>query len=228
MTGKHNAVIDIPEFNSQEKLTTQTLIYQRLRHALMIGSIPPGIALTIRGLAERLGVSPTPIRESLRRLSAEGALHVLDNRRVMTPDMTLERFDALITLRQILECHAARAALPYINEQKTDELWGMNETIDQHIQAKEYEQIVLHNQRFHTLWYTANPHQVVMPSIESIWLQLGPYNRVALAQSAANCTADDHKLILQALCHRDEAAMLAALQQDIQHGSEIIRATLLN
>lgn len=225
--GKNETVIEIPELENQEGLTAQALIYQRLRHALMIGSIPPGVALTIRGLSETLNVSPTPIRESLRRLSAEGALQVLDNRRVITPDMTLERFDSLIALREVLECHAAETALPYINERQIDELERIDDAMDVHIAHNDHEQIVVHNQKFHALLYKANPHQVVMPAIESIWLQLGPYSRVALSELSVRYKIDHHKLALQALRQRDEAAILAALQQDIHDGSAMIRAKLL-
>ena len=44
-------------------------VYQSLSHALMCGQIDPGLPLTIRGLAETLGVSPMPVRDALHRLT---------------------------------------------------------------------------------------------------------------------------------------------------------------
>ena len=104
---KLTAVFKIPELTTKEDLTTQETAYQRLRNAIMFGTIPPGASLTIRGIAELLEVSPTPVREALRRLSTEGALQLLNNRRVVTPEMNLKRFDELIKLRVLIECHAA-------------------------------------------------------------------------------------------------------------------------
>jgi hypothetical protein len=66
-------------------MTTQEYAYLRLRNAVMVGALPPGTGLTFRGLAEQLSLSPTPIREALRRLSSENAIKVLGNRRLRVP-----------------------------------------------------------------------------------------------------------------------------------------------
>ena len=81
-----------------EGMTTHEYAHRRLRQAIMVGSIRPGESLTIRGIAEAMESSPTPVREALRRLSAEGALRVLDNRRIMVPRMTADRFSELVSL----------------------------------------------------------------------------------------------------------------------------------
>src|SRR5579875_144053 len=75
--------------------TVQEYVFRRLRHAIMTGWLPPGLAVTIRGLAASLQVSAMPVREAMRRLVAERALDLLDNRRARVPGMTPDRFVAL-------------------------------------------------------------------------------------------------------------------------------------
>ena len=87
---------------------------RRLRHAIMTGRFPPGLAVTIRGLAALLEVSAMPVREAMRRLVAERALDILDNRRVRVPAMDEGRFSTLIAARILLEQEAARRALPRV------------------------------------------------------------------------------------------------------------------
>jgi len=69
-------------------MKTHQWVYRLLRNNLLCGRIKPGLPLTIRGLAEILGVSPMPVREALHRLSCEGAVEVKNNRRVIVPMMT--------------------------------------------------------------------------------------------------------------------------------------------
>ena len=208
----------LPKFTRQESLTTQEHTYQHLRYSLMIGSIEPGVSLTIRGLAEAMEVSPTPVREALKRLSAERALQVLDNRRVVTPQMNLKRFDELIKLRIVMECHAAESVLPYVNEVQIDELERLDQQMDMKISTNDHESTVVHNIKFHSMLYRFNPNQVVMPIIESIWLQLGPYSRVASSELTENYLVDHHKEAIEALRKRDASDLKQAIKSDVMDG----------
>lgn len=210
--------IEMPDVPGLANATSQEKAYQRLRHAIMIGRIGPGVALTIRGLAGLLDVSPTPVREALRRLAAENALAVLDNRRVMTPPMTSQRFEELIALRKTLECHAAERSIPYVNERLIDEMERVDIRLDEEIAAGNNEAAIILNQRFHAMLCTANPEQVVMPMIDSAWLQLGPFTRVALQNLGQYYTVDRHKEAIAALRKRDPIAVSIAIEADIRDG----------
>jgi DNA-binding transcriptional regulator YhcF (GntR family) len=83
-------------------LTAHEGVYRELRDRILFGGIRPGAAVTLRGLAEDLGVSPMPVREAVRRLLASGALDLQDNRRVVVPPMTRERFDQILFARRAL------------------------------------------------------------------------------------------------------------------------------
>ena len=209
--------------------TTQESIYKRLRYAIMTGCIAPGVSLTIRGLAEILEVSPTPVREAIRRLSAEGALQVLDNRRVVTPTMNLKRFDELINIRVVMECYAAESALPYISEVQIDELEKLDQHMDTIIIKNDHESIAAHNFNFHSMLYTINPNQVVMPMIESVWLQLGPYSRTALSELTEYYLVDHHKEAIEALRARNSKDLRNAIESDIVDGlGKLGRNKLMN
>ena len=198
--------------------TVQEHTYQRLRRAIMIGEVRPGVALTIRGLAELLDVSPTPVREALRRLCAERALTLLDNRRVMVPEMNLRRFEELLALRVTLETHAAERALPYISDSMINELDVLDKQIDEAFESDRYADIIVNNQRFHTRLYQANPHQQTMPMIESVWLQLGPFLRLAALNLETYYRIDRHQEAIAALRRRDPLALEAAIEADIRDG----------
>ena len=213
MLEKRNPII--PETAANTEWTTQEYVYERLRHAIMVGAIQPGTDLTMRGLAEEMRLSTTPVREAVRRLSSENAVHVKENRRISIPHMTLGRFEELLELRVSLEAHAAERALPYISDIKIDQMTHLDDEMDSAVSENALDRLTILNQDFHRTLYTVNPDQVTMPVIESIWLQLGPFQRQVIEHLEEFYKIDRHKEILSALRTRDSVTLINATKSDI-------------
>lgn len=201
-----------------DDLKTHQWVYQLLRNNLLCGRIEPGKPLTIRGLAEILQVSPMPVREALHRLACEGAVEVKNNRRVIVPSMTAEKFNELSELRILLETHAAEGALPYIKQQDIEILEQIDAEIDAAVEHNDVDNISLYNQAFHRHLYCANPFQVAVPLIESLWLQLGPFSRIAISKLEKVYLVDRHVEALEALRQRNLFGLRRAIEADIRDG----------
>jgi DNA-binding GntR family transcriptional regulator len=199
-------------------LKTHQWVYQLLRNNLLCGRIEPGKPLTIRGLAEILHVSPMPVREALHRLACEGAVEVKNNRRVIVPSMTAEKFGELCDLRILLESHAAEGALPYIKEQDIEILEQIDASIDDAVETNNVDNISLYNQKFHRYLYCANPFQISVPLIESLWLQLGPFSRIAISKLEKAYLVDRHVEAIEALKQRNLFGLRRAIEADIRDG----------
>jgi len=197
--------------------TAQETAYLTLRRAAMVGAFSAGSAITIRGVAAALQMSPTPVREALRRLCAERALAVLENRRIVVPELSAAQLDELIELRVSLETHAAARALPFMSDRKVEDLKMIDAGADAAIKTKNHDAAVTANQKFHVSLYETNPEQQIVPMIESVWMQLGPYLRRA-AIHAADFANDRHRDILSALETRDLSALQKAIELDIREG----------
>jgi DNA-binding GntR family transcriptional regulator len=198
--------------------TVQEFAFRRLRHAIMTGRFAPGLAVTIRGLSALLGVSAMPVREAMRRLVAERALDLLDNRRVRVPAMDPARFDTLIAARILLEQEAARRALPHIGPGILAELRRLDAATDEVFARGDVERTIEANFAFHRFLYGQAPSDALMPLIESIWLQIGPFMRAALQDATLGSRPDRHADALAAMAVRDEAALLRAIEADVREG----------
>lgn len=201
-----------------ESVTITQWVYQTLRNAVMYGEILPGRVLTIRELAGILDVSPMPVREALRQLAAENALEIQGNRRVMVPKMTAMKFNELCEARIAIESHAAARALPYIDNDRLEQLRSLDSMIDQAQEEDNLGQISILNQNFHRALYTANPHQVTLPLIESLWLQLGPFMRMATSELEEHYLVDRHNEAMSAIERKDAYALQMAIAADIREG----------
>jgi DNA-binding GntR family transcriptional regulator len=213
---KKSRRLDLPELVDSAGATSQASTYLRLRHALMIGAIEPGVAITIQDLADSLQVSATPVREALRQLSTEKALLTLENRRITVPEMTASRFEELINIRCTLEVYAAKRAMPYISKVDIDGLLQIDAAINKAVESNNWPLTVVLNQRFHSALYLANPDQVAMPMIESVWLQLGPFMRLAGRFQKDLYLVDRHKEAIEALHRGDESGLGMAIEADIR------------
>lgn len=209
---------ELPQIPRSPAMTTQEYAYARLRNAIMLGALRPGTGLTFRGLAERMGLSPTPIREAVRRLSSENAIEVLGNRRLRLPEMTPGRFEELVRLRIALETHAATRAFPWLSDIAIARLAGLDDRMDAALAARDLDGLTRLNQQFHKLLYGLNPDQAAIPLIDSVWLQLGPFQRRAIEHLDGRGTADHHKAMLEAMRARDLDALCAAIERDVQDG----------
>ncbi len=213
---KQSSPLQLPGLAGPNPGTSQAYAYQRLRHALMVGAIEPGIAITIQDITEALQVSATPVREALRQLSTEKALLTLKNRRIKVPDMTPARFEELIELRCSLEVYAAKRALPYVNNILIDELERIDSDMDEAVDRTDWPLIVVLNQKFHSTLYRANPNQVAMPMIESAWLQLGPFMGNTVSFFKDVYLVDRHKDAIEALRRNDIENLGIAIEADIR------------
>ncbi|MDK9695680.1 MAG: GntR family transcriptional regulator [Siculibacillus sp.] len=203
-------------------------VYRQLRHALVTGRIVPGRAVTLRGLAQSLGVSPMPVREAIRRVSAEGGLVVGTNRRVWVPAMDAERYDELIRARTLLEPEAAVRALPHIDRERLERLRDIDDSIDVALEQGDVEAYMAGNHRFHFEIYTAAPSRVLVPLIESLWLQFGPFMRSVYGRLGTAALVDHHVNALDAIIARDAEALAAAIRADIMDGMELIASSIVS
>ncbi len=201
-----------------DDLKTHQWVYHLLRNNLLCGRIEPGKPLTIRGLAEILKVSPMPVREALHRLACEGAVEVKNNRRIIVPAMTAEKFSELCELRILLETHAAEGALPYIEERDIESLEKIDARIDTAVEHHDIDNISLFNQEFHRSLYLANPFQISVPLIESLWLQLGPFSRIAISKLEKIYLVDRHVEAIDALKQKNLFGLRRAIEADIRDG----------
>jgi DNA-binding GntR family transcriptional regulator len=210
--------VRLPALRRRAGETMGEFVHRRLRHAIMTGRFPPGVAVTIRGLAALLGTSAMPVREAMRRLAAEQALDLRDNRRACVPDMTESRFQALIEARILLETAAARRAMPHVDAGRMAELRRLDQAINDVYARGDIERTIEANLAFHRRLYTSAPADALTPLIESVWLQIGPFMRAALRESALHYRVDRHLEALDAIERQAPQALEAAIEADVRDG----------
>ncbi|WP_339673436.1 GntR family transcriptional regulator [Dasania marina] len=215
---------------NQGPKTQQERVYMQLREAILRGKFEPGNSVTLRGIAEMLGVSLMPVRESLRRLTTERALQLLNNRRITVPMMTPDKLEELYQTRVSLESYAAGRAMQNISPEALAYLYEVNEKHTQSIVEDDVENYIYLNFEFHRELYRHGRCEVVMPLIESLWLQIAPFMRMVhsqyLTENRFNESEDKHKAILSAIEKNNVTQLKYLIHDDILDGVRRLQAAM--
>ena len=198
-------------------------VYRALRTRIMHGEIPPGQALTLRGIGREYGVSMTPARESVRRLVAEGALTLSSSGRVATPLLSNDRIEELASLRALLEPELATRALPRAHLALIERLETINHKVGQMVARHDASGYIRMNLEFHRTLYLRAQAPAILATTETVWLQLGPTMAALYARLNRSDPPYHHKLILAALKAGDEPGLRLAVRTDATNGLRMLK-----
>ncbi|MBX6329012.1 MAG: GntR family transcriptional regulator [Pseudolabrys sp.] len=198
------------------RTSVQHQVLQRLRTGLMTGALVPGQVMSLRKLAFSLGTSPMPVREALSQLVAANALEELPNGSVRVPRLSNERLAEVFRVREVIEGMAAKAACAHATPQLIEKLSRINQDLIDAIGRRDILACLATNQKFHFGLYQAAGSEILMPLIESLWLQCGPTMYFSLLSPAMPWDASAHTEILAGLRARKPARVQRALMRDIR------------
>ena len=214
--------------------SVQDRVYTELRRALISGLFAPGQVVTIRQLSDALMTSTMPVRDALGRLISERALVALPNRSMRLPPMTLERIDDLLRTRILIEGEAIALAAPRMTAANIAMLRGLMaewQVLRLDGDPATVDQEAALNQAFHFEIYNACGSPVLIPMIESLWLQSGPCTRAAIfafSEAGESDSAHFHLSMIEALAAGQAQAAREALVADISRPFAFLRKKLLS
>jgi DNA-binding GntR family transcriptional regulator len=197
------------------------LAYERIRSMLVEGEIPPGARLGQVELADQLGISRTPVREALRRLTGEGLAEFLPNRGFRAASPGLDDVLRRLEVRSLVEPGIARLAA----ERRTDaDLAALQASIDAETAAGTRIDAHDASRDFHVGLVRATGNRELVAVIESLWIvEIGRRLLAARATSAGWKATDvaEHRALLAAVRARDgerAARLMAAhIGEALQH-----------
>lgn len=207
------------------KLTRETLqdrVYRQVSEMILDGGIAPGQLVTIQALAEAFGVSAMPVREALRRLTAENALTVVSGRSIGIPKLSHAKLSDLRAVRIEVECVAAAWAAERISEEQVIELKRHLRKLESANAVGDVKSYLRANHAFHFAIYRAAGSETLLGIIENLWLQISPYFNLLHGSGNYAAANQQHLAMVEALQLRDGAAVRNAVRQDIEAAYRVL------
>ncbi|MBM2577557.1 GntR family transcriptional regulator [Jannaschia sp. Os4] len=187
--------------------------------ALDRGIYRPGDRLVESELADRLGVSRTPVREALQRLETQGLL-ARDGRSLVVAALDRDQTAELYAVRSELEGLAARLAAKHAAEEEVRVLVAMVE--EDRALVGDPQAMARANRRFHKQIHLASHNRYLVQQLGLVYRSMTLMAETSLAAEGRTGTAlDEHAAIVEAIAAGDGAAASAALKDHLSRAFEV-------
>ena len=187
--------------------------YVLILEAIDVGIYKPGSRLVESELAERFGVSRTPIREALQRLETQSLL-TRDGRSLVVASLDHNQMAELYVVRTELEGLAARLAAQHASEEEIDvlqQMVGADRTWTHDASA-----LSRSNKRFHKQLHLASHNRFLVQQLDLVHRSMSLLATTSLAVEGRGPVAlDEHQAIVTAISERDGAAAYLAVRQHL-------------
>jgi DNA-binding GntR family transcriptional regulator len=206
-----------------ERKTLHQRGYETLLQLIASGDLPPGAQLDEQALSARLGISRTPIRAAIARLTQEGLVVNLPYRGAFVRQFTAEEIDGLFTARAVLEALAARTAAARLTDEQLAAIRSLLEECEAALDEGDLAAFGQADARFHRALADASGNVTLVEVLESLRL------RVQVLRDLANNepglrerTAKERVWIMDALERRDGESAAHLLEAHINSVRETV------
>jgi DNA-binding GntR family transcriptional regulator len=214
---------------SIEKIVTVTLrqkVYEQLRTNILNAELLPGERISLRGLAEKFGVSLLPVREAVWQLESEKILVVVSNKSIQVNHLTRADFGEILEMRLLLESEAIavackkRPAGAMRKVERTLEAMRLSASVNQKVYIQK-------NDEFHRTIYSYADSPLLMELIRRLLARVNPYLYIHAVKDrnlapAVSC----HQEMFAGFSEGDSERAIAALHQDLNGAASVILAHL--
>jgi len=183
---------------------------RKVREAILSGKHSPGEALYEVHLAERYGMSRTPVREALQVLAREGFVDALPGRGFLVPRWSLQDLRELYELREALEGFATACAARHAT---SEDIMQIEKLVEDYAVADEWESLLHLGDEFHNRIIACSRNARLIKSLDSLKAQISMTRGTQLRdlQRRRDESIDEHRAILDAIIRHDvELAELSA------------------
>ena len=208
-----------------ERAPAATRVADLLRERIATGASAPGSRIVELDVARELGVSRSPVREALLRLSEEGLVAILPYRGAIVVPLQQRRFVELTEFRLALEHFALERLIEHGDERTIARLDAHAAAIRRALRTGNRERIVNEDLAMHRALVATAGNALLERAYDGLLAQIRLYIGVTSARyERAEELAEEHDALLAAVRRRDASAARARLDAHVRHGFDEPRA----
>ena len=206
-----------------EYLPLRDVVFNTLRHAILKGELESGERLMEIALAQKLGVSRTPIREAIRKLELEGLVVMVPRKGAEVADITEKDLRDVLEVRTALEELSIELAMKNMNDDDCKQLTEANKLFAKDSEGDDLIKIAEADVAFHELIYMATGNKRLIQMINNLREQMYRYRLEYIKDKSTHARlVDEHNRIIDAMVKNDVAAAKAAIKLHVENQEENI------
>lgn len=205
-------------------LPLRDVVFNTLREAILRGDLQPGERLMELQLADKLGVSRTPIREAIRMLEQEGLAVTMPRKGAEVAGMTLKDMEDVLEIREALDDLAVRIACDKITDEQLKHLTDVKEEFEESTKTGDVKKIAQADVNFHDVIYEATGNVKLVTLLSNLREQVYRY-RVEYIKDPNNYPKlmKEHESIVEGLRSHDKQAVTLAMQEHVRNQAVAVK-----
>ena len=213
--------------NMNEYLPLRDVVFNTLRQAILKGELKPGERLMEIALAERLGVSRTPIREAMRKLEQEGLVVMIPRRGAQVANITEKDLNDVLEVRIALENVAIEKACARMTEEEMRRLWLAAKEFEHTIAEGNLVKLAEADVAFHEVIYQASDNKRLIQVLNNMREQIYRY-RVEYLKDENNYPTlmKEHKDIVEGLVRKNKMQVTETMHQHVKNQAVAVKAMI--
>lgn len=206
------------------------VIFDTLREAIIVGELKPGERLMEVQLANKMGVSRTPVREAIRKLELEGLVEMLPRKGAHVADLSVKDIMDALEVRATLDGLATFLSAERITEDEIKELKHIQSQFVNFVEKDNLHGSVKKDVEFHDIIYRSSRNDKLIQITNNLREQVQRFRVIYIKDySSSRELIKEHEDICDAIAKRDSAAARNFAQKHIKNQEEaIIRAIKKN
>ena len=199
-------------------LPLRDVVFQTLRQAILKGELQPGERLMEIKLAERLGVSRTPIREAIRKLELEGLVVMVPRKGAAVANITEKDTKDVLEVRRTLEMFAVEVACERISGEQLEQLKKAARDFEASKGSMDVIRIAETDMLFHEIIYEATQNERLVQMLNNLRENMYRYRIEYLKDSNYyDSLMSEHREILEAIEAGDKHRARACMESHINN-----------
>lgn len=192
------------EVNMNEYLPLRDVVFHTLRQAILRGELEPGERLMEVKLANKLGVSRTPIREAIRKLELEGLVLMIPRRGAVVAEITEKSLRDVLEVRKALEELAVKLACEKIKPEEIEELRQAADEFERTLKCQDVTAFAEADVKFHDIIYRVTDNMRLIQLLYNLREQMYRYRVEYLKRNEAHDSLlREHKELVDAIAVGD-------------------------
>ncbi|WP_288251467.1 GntR family transcriptional regulator [uncultured Hydrogenophaga sp.] len=212
--------------SSETKPNLGELAYSKLEELIVTCQIPPGSVHLANGLAERIGIGRTPVRDAINRLAREGMVRVVPRVGVVVAEVNVEDQLKLLELRREIERFLVRCAAKRANASEREAFSVLQTSMKEALKRKDIVLFARADYEFNDLVRVASRNELAADTMQPLQSRARRYwylhHRGQLSERGVQCHID----IAGAIARGDPDAAAAASDSLMDYIQEYTRAAL--
>lgn len=215
------------QIQMNEFLPLRDVVFNTLRQAILTGELKPGERLMEIHLANKLGVSRTPIREAIRKLELEGLVTMIPRRGAEVAQITEKSMNDVLEVRRAVDALCVELACERISDEALESLKAACDDFAEQVKTKDVKKIAQADVALHNIIVEATGNQRLISLVNTLSEQMYRYRFEYIKDfSQHESLIEEHRVIYESIVKKDKKTAADAAKLHIDNQKKAIIAQI--